>query len=67
MNLRGREEKDRASSLDLSLSKKTSDDTDVFTKGIESPRCKSILYDCLRNLESKVNEIYELSSSTKDA
>ena len=53
--------------MDLSLSKKASDDTDVFTKGIESPRCKSILYDCLRNLESKVNEIYELSSSTKDA
>ena len=53
--------------MDLSLSKKTSGDTDVFTKGIESPRCKSILYDCLRNLESKVNEIYELSSSTKDA
>ena len=53
--------------MDLSLSKETSDDTDVFTKGIESPRCASILYDCLKNLESKVNEIYELSSSTKDA
>ena len=44
----------RESSLDLSLS-------------IESPRCASILYDCLKNLELKVNEIYELSSSTKDA
>ena len=47
-------------------SKETSDATDVFTKGIESPRCPSILYDCLKNLESKVNEIYKLSS-TKDA
>ena len=27
----------------------------------------SILYYCLKNLESKVNEIYEVSSSTKDA
>ena len=44
----------RESSLDLSLS-------------IESPRCASIPYDCLKNLELKVNEIYELSSSTKDA
>ena len=53
--------------MDLSLSKETSDDTDVFTEGIESPRCASILYDCLKNLGSKVNEIYKLSSSTKDA
>ena len=59
--------KARESSLDLSLSKETSDDTDVFTKGIDYPRCASILYDCLKNLELKVNEIYELSSSTKDA
>ena len=56
--------KARESSLDLSVSKETSDDTDVFTEGIESPRCANILYDCLKNLELKVNEIYELSSST---
>ena len=59
--------KARESSLDLLLSKETSDDTDVFTEGIDSPRCESTLYDCLKNLELKVNEIYELSSSTKDA
>ena len=59
--------KARESSLDLSLSKETSDDTDLFTEGIDSPRCASILYDCLKNLELKVNETYELSSSTKDA
>ena len=53
--------------MDLSLSKESNDDTDVFTEGIESSHCASILYDCLKNLESKVNEIYELSSSTKDA
>ena len=53
--------------MDLSLSKETSDDTDVFAEGIEPPHCASILYDCLKNLELKVNEIYERSSSTKDA
>ena len=53
--------------MDLSLSKETSDYTDVFVEGIESPRCASILYDCLKDLEPKVNEIYKLSSSTKDA
>ena len=58
--------KARESSLDLSLSKETND-TDVFTEGIDFPRCASIPYDCLKNLELKVNEIYELSSSTKDA
>ena len=58
--------KARESSLDLSLSKETSDDTDVFAEGIESPCCASILYDCLKNLELKVDEIYELSSSIKD-
>ena len=53
--------------MDFSLSKETNNDTDIITEGIKSPRCASILYDCFKNLESKVNEIYELSSSTKDA
>ena len=56
--------KARESSLDLLLSKELIDDTDGFSKGIESPRCAYILYDCLKNLESNVNEIYELSYST---
>ena len=56
--------KARESSLDLLLSKELIDDTDGFSKGIESPRCACILYDCLKNLESNVNEIYELSYST---
>ena len=57
--------------MHLSLSKETSDDTDVLTEGIESPRCASrMLVEknvCLKNLELKVNKIYELSSSTIDA
>ena len=44
--------KARESSLDLSVSKETSDDTDVFTEGIESPRCASIFYDCLMKFTS---------------
>ena len=59
--------KGRESSQDSSLSKETIDDTDVFAKGIEFIRCANIFYGCLKNLESKVNKIYELSSSTKDA
>ena len=64
--MRKQEKKARETSLDLSLSKEMNDDTDVFTKGIESPRCVSILYDCLKKLEPTVNEISELSSSNKD-
>ena len=54
----------RESSSNTSLSK---DDTDVFEERIESPRCAGILHSCLRNLEKKVNKIFELSSSTKEA
>ena len=53
--------------MDLSLSKETNDDPDVSTEAIESPCSASILYDCWKNLESKVNKIYELFSSSKDA
>ena len=56
--------KARESSLNISLSK---DDTDIFEEGIESPRCAGILYRCLQNLEKKVNKIFELSSSKKEA
>ena len=41
--------------------------TDIFEEGIESPCCAGILYSCLQNLEKKVNEIFQLSSSTKEA
>ena len=54
----------RESSLSTSLNK---DETDIFEEGIESPRCAGILYSCLQNLGKKLNEIFELSSSTKEA
>ena len=56
--------KAKESNLDLSLNQ---DDTDVFAEGIDSPRCASILYDCLKNLDKKVNEIHLLSTTTNDA
>ena len=34
---------------------------------MELPRSASILCDCLKTFESKVNEIYKISSSTKGA
>ena len=57
-------DRERESSLKISLSKSGSD---IFEEGIESPRCAAILYSCLQNLEKEVNEIFELSSSTKEA
>ena len=57
-------QRERESSLKISLSKSGAD---IFEEGIESPRCAAILYSCLQNLEKEVNEIFELSSSTKEA
>ena len=57
------QKKAKESNLDLSLNQ---DDTDVFAEGIDSPRCVSILYDCLKKLDKKVNEIHLLSATTND-
>ena len=43
------------------------DDADVFSEGIDSTRCVSILYYRLKNLGKKVNEIQLLSTTTNDA
>ena len=47
-------EKARESSLDLLLSEETNDDTDVFSEGIESPRCAGIVYDCFNIWSQKL-------------
>ena len=31
-------------------------DHNVFEEGLDSSNCRSILFDCLKNLESKINE-----------
>lgn len=51
-------------SLNVSLSK---DDMNILQEGIESPNCAGILYSCFQNLEKKENEIFEISSSWKEA
>ena len=40
-------------------------DHDVFEEGLESLSCSSIVFDCLKNLESKVNEIFENTNTLK--
>ena len=56
--------KAKESNLDLTLNQ---DDTDVFSEGIDSLRCASILYDCLNNLDKKVDEIHQLSTTMNAA
>ena len=51
--------------MDSSLNKEANNDTDKFTKGLESSRCASILYDCFKNFEPKVSEVTRLSPSIK--
>ena len=55
--------KAKESNLDLLINQ----DDAVFSEGIDTPRCASILYDCLKNSEKKVNEIHLLSTTTNDA
>ena len=37
-----------------------------FSESINFPRCASVLYDCLKILDKKVNEIHLLSITTND-
>ena len=39
---------------------------DVFEEGLDSSNCRSILFDCLKNLESKVNRIFENTNTSKE-
>ena len=39
---------------------------DVFKEGLESPKCKEILFNCLKNLQEKVTEIYNLGHDTRN-
>ena len=60
------DERKKAKERNLDLSQ-NQDNTDVFTESIDSPRCASILYDCLKKLDKKNNEIHLLSTTTNDA
>ena len=41
-------------------------DHDVFEEDLDSSNCRSILFDCLKNLESKVNEIFANTYTLKE-
>ena len=45
----------------------STDDTDVFGEGLESAYCKAILFNCLKNLEVKVKEIFDLANTTNES
>ena len=42
------------------------DKGDVFNEGIDSPGCREILFNCLKNLEANVMEIYEQRNENKN-
>ena len=44
----------------------STDDTDVFGEGLESADCKAILFNCLKYLEVKVKEIFDLANTTNE-
>ena len=41
-------------------------DHDVFEEGLDSSSCRSILFDCLKNLESKVYKIFAHTNTLKE-
>ena len=45
----------------------SADDTDVFGDGLESANCKALLFNCLKNLEGKVREIFDLANTTNES
>ena len=55
----------REGSLDCSQISQTSGiPDDIFTKTLNSPDCVAILFNCLKNLESKMKEISVFSKET---
>ena len=41
-------------------------ETDVFEEGVESADCRKVLFNCLKNLEQKMNDLYVLANSNKE-
>ena len=42
------------------------DEIDIFEEGVESADCRKVLFDCLKNLEQKMNDLYMLANSNKE-
>ena len=42
------------------------DEADIFEEGVESADCRKVLFNCLKNLEEKMNDLYMLANSNKE-
>ena len=42
------------------------DEVDIFEEGIESADCQKVLFNCLKKLEEKMNDLYLLANSNKE-
>ena len=42
------------------------EETDVFEEGVESADCRKVLFNCLKSLERKMNNLYMLVNSNKE-
>ena len=43
------------------------DEADIFEEGVESADCQKVLFNCLKNLEEKMNDFYMLTNSNKES
>ena len=39
---------------------------DIFTEGMKSPECLHILVNCMKNIEAKIKEIWDMNQVTQD-
>ena len=42
------------------------EETDIFEEGVESADCRKVLFNCLKNLEQKMNDLYMPANSNKE-
>ena len=42
------------------------DEADIFEEGVESADCRKVLFNCLKKLEEKMNDLYLLANSNKE-
>ena len=55
-----------ASSFDDSISK-AANNGEVCKEALKSDDCVAILRNCIKNLEEKMNELFQITSSSKDS
>ena len=55
-----------ASSFDHSVAK-AANNGEVFEEALKSGDCIAILCNCMKNLEEKMNELFQITSSAKDS